>query len=144
MDLGSNIIHNCDAALVVNGVEVFRLRERSGDGQLVADFDVRDEQGDLIAKVAKNNVVYGRPGMRVNHGPKFTEVLDPTTGTTYARAEEVSTNTIRITGTFTIDGYTIVATQAALKIGGITMSGNIIQGSRRAIVLQQGNFSIGA
>ncbi len=32
--LGSNVINDCDAALYVNGKEVFRLREGVNDGQL--------------------------------------------------------------------------------------------------------------
>lgn len=41
VNLGSNIITDCEAVLVVNGSEVFRLRERDSDGRLICDFDVR-------------------------------------------------------------------------------------------------------
>ncbi len=48
--LGNNEIQNCDTALVVEGEEVFRLRERQHDGQLhvvfcVADVEPRSRPG---------------------------------------------------------------------------------------------------
>jgi hypothetical protein len=141
--LGGNEITNCDAALVVNGVEVFRLRERGGDGQLVADFEIRDEADNLIAKVAKNNVVHARSGLQVQHAPTFSEVRDPTTGSALARAEEIGTLTIRLTGTFIIRGFRVVATEASLKINGLTMSGNKIVGFGKAIDLRPGQIGIG-
>jgi hypothetical protein len=144
MILGTNEIQNCDAALVVEGMEVFRLRARSGDDQLVADFEVRDETEELVAKVAKNNIVYARPGLEVKHGSDFSEVANADTGELIARAEEISQGVVRIIGTFIVNGFAVEITEEFMKLGGVTLSGNKIMGSGNAISLQSGNMGIGA
>jgi hypothetical protein len=74
--LGSNIIENCDAALIVNETEVFRLRSRYKDGRLVCDFDLRDKNGTRIAKISKNNVVYAAEGYKVHNFPRESYIQD--------------------------------------------------------------------
>ena len=49
--LGNNEILNCDAALVVEDEEVFRVREDE-HGALLIDCDIRNEAG-RIAKIAR-------------------------------------------------------------------------------------------
>ena len=51
--LGNNEITNCDAALVIEGEEVFRIREEENDA-LMIDCDIRDQDGNRIAKIARN------------------------------------------------------------------------------------------
>jgi len=140
--LGSNEIRDCQAALIVNGVEVFRLRQRSGDGRLTVDFDVRDAKGRRLAKVAKNNVVYASEGYSVTHGARESSVVGPD-GTAIARVKELSEDTIRITGQFWIDGHHVSITDDVLVSGGITLSGNRITGFGAAIKLDPGSCAIG-
>ncbi len=142
--LGNNTITNCEAALVVNGVEVLRIRERSGDGQLVVDFDVRAEDGTRLAKVAKNNVVHAAPGYKVVHAPSESYVVQPDTDTVIAKVEELSSGTIRITGEFWIDGYHVSITPGKLVAGTTTISGTTVDGFRRALVLRPGAVGIGS
>src|SRR5215471_3543392 len=78
--LGTNRIIDCDAALVVEGEEVFRLREHNGDGNLVVDFDVRAADGSRIAKIAKNYVAYLAPDYEFRRRTGFAAVINETTG----------------------------------------------------------------
>lgn len=143
VNLGSNKIIECAAALVVNGVEVFRLRHRESDGKLICDFDLRDETGNRLAKVAKNNVVYAADGHEVHHLPRESYVQDPN-GNIIARVQEVSGDEIKITGDFWIDGHHVLISDDALVSGGITMSGNTVRGFGKAISIEPNSFAIGA
>lgn len=142
VNLGSNIINDCDAALVVNGIEVFRLRERSSDGRLICDFDLRKEKGDRIAKIAKNRVTYAADGYEMHDLPKECHVKDPK-GKIVARVQETGHDEITITGDFWIDGHHVVISDSSLVSGGITMSGNVISGFGKAISIKPNSFSIG-
>ncbi len=142
VNLGSNIINNCDAALVVNSVEVFRFRERSSDGRLVCDFDIRDKNGDRIAKIAKDRVAFVADGFKMHDLPKECYVED-SNGNIFARAKETGHDELTITGDFWINGHHVIITEDKLVSGGITMSGNIISGFGKAISIGPNNFAIG-
>ena len=62
--LGNNDITNCEAALVIEGEEVFRVRE--DEGRLLVDCDVFDPEDRRVAKVVRNTVVYAAPGFRAH------------------------------------------------------------------------------
>lgn len=141
--LGSNIINNCDAALVVNGTEVFRLRERQSDGRLICDFDLRDKDENRIAKIAKNKVVYAADGYEIHDLPKESYVKD-SNGNILARVQETGLDEITITGDFWIDGHHVIVSDGSLVSGGITMSGNVVSGFGKAISIAPNSFSIGA
>lgn len=142
VNLGSNIIENCDAALVVNGTEVFRLRHRNSDGRLICDLDVRDKNGTRIAKVAKNNVMYAADGYEVHHLPRESYIQD-SVGNILARVQEIGNDEIKITGEFWVDGHQVLISDDALVSGGITMSGNTVRGFGKAISIEPNSFSIG-
>ena len=73
--LGDNEITDCQQALVVEGTEVFRLRDRTHDDQLVVDFDVRNQAGARLAKIAKNHVVYIAEHVESRSRPKLYEIV---------------------------------------------------------------------
>ena len=141
--LGNNLIRNCEAVLIVERVEVFRLRERSGDAQLVVDFDVRDKDGNKIAKIAKNNVVFVAEGYEKVNGPKESFVRNIKTGEIIAKAEELSDTSIRIIGDFWIDGFHVSISNDALVFNSITLAGNRINGFKKGIVLDSKSMGIG-
>jgi hypothetical protein len=141
--LGTNIIADCDSALVVGDVEVFRLRERTGDGQLVVDFDIRNEKDEKLVVVAKNNVVHAAKGYSVLNLPSRSSVRDET-GKQIVDVKEISTGTISIIGDFWIKGFHVSITDEHLVAGSITMKGNKISGFGKAILLKRGAFMIGS
>lgn len=142
VNLGSNIINDCDAALVVNGVEVFRLRERNSDGRLVCDFDLRKENGDRIAKIAKNRVAYAAEGYEMHDLPKECYIQGPN-NSIVARVNEAGYDEITITGDFWVEGHHVLVTDDALVSGGVTVSGNVISGYGKAISIEPNCFVIG-
>lgn len=142
--LGDNEIRDCDAALVVEGEEVCRLRERQHDGQFVVDFDLRDGEEKRLAKIAKNHVVFCAPELVLCSKPGEYGVFRKDTGETLALVEELSPGRLRLTGLFYIKGWRVHATTSGVTIGGLTLSRNTITGSRRAIVLNKNSTAIGA
>jgi len=142
--LEDNTITDCDAALVVEGEEEFRLRERQHDGQFVVDFDLRDENENRLAKIAKNHAVYCAPDLELRSKPGQYGVFRKDGGEALALVEELSANRLRLTGCFNIKGWRVVATTGGVTIGGVTLSRNTIAGCRKAIVLGKGRIGIGA
>lgn len=140
--LGNNVIDNCAAVLIVNGAEVFRLRERAGDERLVCDFDVRDRTGRRLVKVAKNNVVFAAKGYGVKNLARESFVVDPD-GKVIVRVEEVALDTVKITGDFWVGSYHVVITDQSLILGGLTLSDCTFSHSGAAISLEPGDMSIG-
>ena len=144
VDLGTNIITNCDAVLIVDGVEIFRLRERSSDGQLVADFEIRNNQNEILVRVSENNVIYAQLEIfEARHGVGFSEVRNRDTGEILGRVEKISNNAIKVVGTFFVNGNKIKLTERMMDVNGNKMMGNRISGAKRAIVISGGNISVG-
>jgi len=142
VNLGSNIIDNCDAALVVIGTEVFRLRESVSHGRCVCDFDLRNQNGKRIAKIVKNRVVRAAAGYKMHDLPRGCYVEAPD-GTVIARVRKTGHEEITITGDFRIDGHHVLITNAALISGGIKISGNVTSGFGKTISIGPNSFSIG-
>jgi hypothetical protein len=139
--LGNFEITNCKAVLIVDGIEIFRLRERAGDGQLVADFEIRNQNNKLLFKFAKNNVVHAKKGYKIINKPYSSEVINEVTGRIKAKAEEIAPCKIRITGTFNINNFNIVMTDDFLEINTNRFYGGGVVGCGKGIVL--GNEGIG-
>ncbi len=120
--LGSNKFIDNNKTIVVKAVEVFRVWEQLGNDRLVANFEVRDESNELIAKVVRNNFVYAVEGLRINSGPNFSEIVDAE-GNIIARAEEVSLGVVRVEGTFYVDGHYIRTDGDCLYVDGRCLEG---------------------
>lgn len=143
--LGDNIVDNCDAALIINGVEVFRLREGMADGQLLVDFELRDENDELVAKVAKNKVVYARDGYEVRHVPGESIVVGPDSSDPVARVTRESTSSVRVCGNFWVDSFNVVIQEnGGILAGTNTISGNKVSGCGTAITLEPNSIMIGS
>jgi hypothetical protein len=127
--IGANTITHCAQVLMIHGKEVFRLRQPDGDGHLVADFDVCDAAGQPIARTTRNSIQQAHAGVVLRHGPRFSEVVDAT-GRVVARAEQLTEDAVRLTGTFGLPGTVVEAASDALRmpdqgvISRCTFSGN--------------------
>ena len=140
--LGNNIITDCDSALVVNGTEVFRFHRRHHDDRLVCDFDVRDADGNRIARVASDRVVYVAEGYTMHDLPRECYIEAPG-GHIIARVRETGPDELTITGEFWIDGHRVLITEEAIHSNGISISGNTIVGYGKAISLDPHSATIG-
>ena len=141
--LENNLITNCDATLTVEGEEVFRLRERGHDGQLIVDFDLRDERDERLAKIAKNHVVYVASGIEPRSQPGRYDVVNTESGAILARVEELSPGTVRVTGTFFVKGWKVEATLDGVTLGGVAVSGSSLEGCGGGIELRKDSVAIG-
>jgi rhodanese-related sulfurtransferase len=142
MILGDNEIIDCAAALVLEGHEVFRLRDRKKDGQLVVDFDLRAPDETRIAKVSKNYAAYVAKGFRHRSGINWSEVMERASGLIVARVDAPSLDAVRVVGLFCVNGYCVAISENGLIADGVTISRNTIKGFGKAIALKRG-FAIG-
>ena len=140
--LGSNVIHNCQSVLIVNDKEVFRLREGQSNHQLLCDFDVHREDGQRIAKIAKNQVVYAAPGYTYHATPNRAEVIDGN-GNAVASVDRIDATTLKIKGAFHVDGYTATITDDAIEASNFHSSGSYFDGLGTAISIGPGQILIG-
>lgn len=97
--LGTNQISNCGAALVIDGVDVFRLRSSETDNQILVDFDIYGQDRTRLARVAKNQVVYAAEGYATSATSSSCEVTGPS-GEVLARVEKVAPGWLKINGIF--------------------------------------------
>ena len=141
--LGDNEISNCDAAIVVEGVEVFRLRDRDRDGKLIVDFDLRGADGKRIAKIAKNYVAHAAEGYEHQNRTGVSEVIQKQTGRVVAKVEELAPRRVRVTGTFCVEGLTVEITDTGLLLGTNLISGCRITGFGKAIEFDRKHLAIG-
>ena len=65
--IGGNVIEDCDVALIVEDMEVFRLRDSHKDDKLIVDFDLHDKEGNRIAKISSSSVVFVADGYEYNN-----------------------------------------------------------------------------
>lgn len=140
--LGNNQIVDCQNVLVIDGVEVFRLRDRDETLNLVVDFDVLGPNNERIAKVAKNYVAYAAAGYGFQNRPGVAKVIQEATGDEVVKVVASSPRAIKIIGTFWVGNYKVEITEDRLVMGGVTLAGNVIQGFRKAIELRKGAMGI--
>ncbi len=143
MILGDNEIIDCAAALLLEGQEVFRLRDRGRDGQLVVDFDLRAPDETRIAKIVKNYPAYVAEGYERRSGLNWSEAVQTATGLIVARVDAPSLDAIRVVGLFCVNGYCLAITEDGLIADGVTISRNTMKGLKKAIALNRGSAMIG-
>lgn len=141
--LGDNEVIDGEAAIVVEGENVFRLRERQYDGTLVVDFDLRAEDESRIAAITGNYVHYVAEGYEYRNRKGVAEVIEKATGRVVAQVREIAPDRLKVIGKFWVKGYNIDISEDGLVAGGLTMSGNRIQGFGKAIEFGRGHIGIG-
>jgi len=141
--LGNTEITNCDAALVLEGEEVFRIREEE-NGALMIDCDIRDQEGNRIAKIAQSSVVFTADGFRAQLAPgQPAEVIRKATGEVMAKIERLGQRKIKVAGSFWVDGIGVVAKRDGLFVGPTLISKNTFRGWGTPIKLGRGQAGLG-
>lgn len=142
--LGDNKITDCEAALVIDGEEVFRLRNQDRDGQLIVDFDLRAADDSRIAKFAKNHAPYVHQDYEYRHLPRVSEVVEKSTGRVVGRVEQVWLRCLKLTGVFHVNGAKYeINENGILDASDNLISGCTIEGSGKAVALSRDSMSIG-
>jgi hypothetical protein len=143
MILGGNEIAHVDAALVLEDEEVFRVREDDA-GRLLIDCDLKDQQGQRIARIAKNTPVFVAEGYRAKIIPgEPSEVIRVADQQVVSRIERLGPHKISVTGTFNVDGLFVSATPHGIYISNAVIRSNTISGFGTGIWLQKNSLTIG-
>ena len=146
MILGSNEIANCDAALILEGEEVFRVEE-GGKGDLIINFDLRDKQGKRIAKMLRNTFAFLAPGHVNRFSPNRRSEVQMIGGQLISRIERLGPRRISVDGTFNVEGggcYVVAAPHGLFIPGNQQMlQGKKFYGDGTAIRLTRHSMSIG-
>ena len=111
-------------------------------GQLIVDFDLRDASGTRIAKIAKNHVVHTSPEFEVESRPSLYRGVHKTSRQPYATVQEISPDTLKVTGVFCVNGFLVSVGDRETTVGGMTLSGNRISGFGTAIELRRNQLGI--
>jgi hypothetical protein len=142
LTLGNNDITNCDAALVIEGEEVFRLRE--DEGVLLVNCDVSNAVGERVAKIVRNTPIVVAPFRAHVRPGEPTEVTHEGTGRVIARFERKGPREIKITGIFCVKGFCVYLDEAGLHTNDPwEIPNNGFSGLGTAISLRRGQMRIG-
>jgi len=153
LNFGTNIIRNC------NGTVIYRTREgrekelfilETNAGELLLTTEIRDEQGDLLAKLRRNSFVYVKDGLDVENyfelgmkSPDTFILIRKNDGKELFKAKIIANMDIQITGVFYTGFIKIEATDEKLMIGTNLMIGNEINGFGLGMLIEEGAFAIG-
>ena len=140
---GSNRISNCNSVVKINDREIFRIRERASDGKLIVDFEIRNPNGEIIYKVAKNNVVVAIDGYEIQHGSNFSRVTNISDKSVLIEVIENKTDEIEINGNFSMEGFDVIATSGGTNINSNQFIGNVIDGCGSGITINADGIGLG-
>jgi hypothetical protein len=153
MILGSNLIKNVNGAIIFETddgkqKDLFKL-EKSGQ-DLFLTVEIRDEHGELIAKLNRNSFVFtkggidGRRKFETKQNPNSFILFDKEHNIELFNAFITKNGGVTITGVFYMDSIKIEITDKYLKINGMHMSTCIVDGFKHAIVISHHGIKIGA
>ncbi len=129
--LGGNYYINVERLVEYKGSSLFTVKRRESDGLLGIDFDVYDAKGKKVATVRHGTVVAGdAQNYEITHDPHHYTVKEKNSGRIVCdirRRDAAEGADIEVTvDLFTPDGFHFQADPHQTNIGGIQMSGNII------------------
>ncbi len=133
--LGGTKVAHCASVLVVQGVEVFRLRDRDHENSIRVDLDVRGAEGRL-ATVNNNQARFVAPGYRFTAQGPVCAVVHEASGGDVARVESLSSKSTRILGTFWVEGLRVGIEEDALAIGETVIPSQQVRGTGTAVLLR--------
>ena len=136
--LGRNYYINVKRLVDYKGSSLFTVKRRESDGLLGIDFDVYDPKGKKVATVRHGTVVAGdAQNYEITHDPQHYTVKEKSTGRVVCdirRRDAAEEADIEVTvNLFMPDGFHLQADPDQTNIGGIQMSGNIIDTSQAGI-----------
>ena len=138
LNIGSNIIRNTSSVLNVQGEEQISLEIGERDDQLLLTMDIYDSAGNHVAKLRRNAWVFNnRDRFEVTTSPASLKLIDKESADIVVEANIMGKDRIQIPqGKFyTHRGQLLEITPQYWRIGGITMSGCVIDGCGRAVAI---------
>jgi len=154
LDFGTNVICNCSGTVVYKSSEgeekeLFTLEKNAGE--LLLTTEIRDENGDLLAKLRRNSFVYAREGFDAEtfydlgrHPPDTFVLTRNEDGKEIFKAKIIDNMNIQVTGVFHMGSQKIEATDDKLIIGTNELRNNVIEGfSGGGLLINESSMSIG-
>lgn len=141
--LGGVKVTNCASVLVVQGIEVFRLRDRDSENNIRIDLDLRGPQGKRIAKIADNRVVNVAPGYAFEADGRVCTVYEEASGEPLISVEAVSSKAVQLLGTFWVEKFKVDLGEEGLTLGEAGLPARPVRGRGTAILLRKGAPEIG-
>ena len=141
--LGRTRVIDCASVLVVQGVEVFRLRDREHDNAIKVDLDIRGPANARIATVRNGRAEFLASGYRFEDlGPACAVVKEPDERPV-AAVQGVSSRAVQVLGTFWVDDYKVEITDESLTLGPTSLEHREVLGPGTAIVLRKQKAAVG-
>ena len=141
--LGGAKVTNCASVLVVQGIEVFRLRDRDSQNRIRIDLDLRGPQGRRIARVSDNRVAFIAPGYAFESDGSFCSVYVDITGEPVVSVEAISSKAVQLLGTFWVEDLKVDLTEGGLSLGDAGLPPLPVRGRGTAILLRKGASEVG-
>lgn len=154
LNFGTNIIRNCSGTVVYRPSEgedreLFTLEKNAG--QLLLSTEIRDENGELLAKLWRNSFIYAQQGFDPD---RSYELGGPSPDTfvltrkedrkAIFKAKIIDTNNIQVTGVFYMGSQKIEATEDKLVIGTNELRDNVIEGfSGGGLLINESSQTLG-
>lgn len=138
INIGSNIIRNTSGVLSVGGKNQIFLEIGERNQQLLVSMDIYDSSGRHVAKLKRNAWVFNNNDIyEITTQPQSLKLIDTDKKTIVVEIKVIDQNKIEIPqGNFyTHQGALLEITTNHWKIGGLTMSGNTIDGCGNAVAI---------
>lgn len=137
--LGGNTYINTPDLVVYKGQSLFRMYRSENDGILGIDFDVYDASGRRVATFRKGIVVQGdSDNYAIKSGHEEYEVTEKATGRQLARVKRRAAQGVEVEVSvrlFTPDGFLLDASPTETNVGGLKMTGCVIENCAAGIVI---------
>lgn len=149
LNLGSNVFTNTPGVLLVDGEPQVSLERAGTEHQLLLTMDVYDldDAGvHHVAKLRRNAWAFNdHERFDVTTNPQSLQLIERESGTVVIEANVLDENRIAVPRAtfYTPRGELIVVQPEAVRIGGITLSGNRIENYGAGISLDLGGFGLG-
>ncbi len=140
---GSNKLTNCKGVFyaVKTDIDGDNITfSKSEDGKIVLNCTVKDEKGNIVAKIENSNVNVGK-GYDLQEGNPTT--VTNKNGEVWLDFEELGSNHFKLNGKFYILGHKIVATDETLFYDTAEIGKNSFEGNRGFLKINTNSFSIG-
>lgn len=135
--LGPVKVRNCASVVVVQGVEVLRLRDRDGENRIRIDLDLRGPKDERLVLVQNGQVKAVASGVRFQDEGRACTVVEEQSGRELLRVEAMSSKVLAVQGTFHAGGLAVEMTGEQLSVGGEPVSEREVRGKGTAIVIRK-------
>lgn len=138
LQLGPCLLENTSGVLVLEGLEVFRLRHRGDDGHIAVDLDLRGAGGVPIAKIARNQPLHVAPGYAWHTDGGILRIARADAGADLVRIAAEGPRGIALTGEFWAGAVCLRATPETLTLDGVPLPIAALYGPGTALLLRKG------